>query len=190
MSYAAALWLSGLLNSSKYGFFEGSIPPLYGVLSVSVYFCSNIWEHLYILKWTNFLITHTQPGNTLHVAFSASFRTCMVDIRYASYFFQSILVKGNILAYLSFFKKSNPMTRVCPFKFITTINKNKRLNHFTHYSRYCYRSIIIFISNITLRVFKNRYRESTHERQGNKMTTALKNRLSKTSNLVEAYCRC
>ena len=40
----------------------------------------------------------------------------MVAITDASYIFQSILVKGNIVAYVSFFYKFCPMKRVCPFK--------------------------------------------------------------------------
>ena len=46
-----------------------------------------------------------------------SVRGCMVAIRDASNFFQSILVKVNILAYVSFFEKENRhMKRVSTFK--------------------------------------------------------------------------
>ena len=37
-------------------------------------------------------------------------------IRDASYIFQSILSKANILAYFSFTEKNNPIKRVCTFK--------------------------------------------------------------------------
>ena len=45
----------------------------------------------------------------------SNFIGCMVAIRDASYSFQSILVKGNILAHFSFFENIRPMKRVCPF---------------------------------------------------------------------------
>ena len=41
---------------------------------------------------------------------------CMVAIIDASYIFQSILVKGTILAYFLFCEKMMPIKRVCPFK--------------------------------------------------------------------------
>ena len=53
-------------------------------------------------------------ADTLHVAFSAWFRGLLVAIIDASYFCQSILVKGNILAYFAVFKNS-PMQKVCSF---------------------------------------------------------------------------
>ena len=56
---------------------------------------------------------YTRPekgwGDALHVAFSASFRGCMVDIGHASYFYQSIILKGNILAYFSFFEEKKAL---------------------------------------------------------------------------------
>ena len=47
-----------------------------------------------------------------------SVRVCVATIRNASYSFQSILVTGNILAYLSFFEKIRPVKRVCTYKFV------------------------------------------------------------------------
>ena len=51
-----------------------------------------------------------------------SVRGCMVAIRDASYIFQSILVKANILAYFSFFFKISPIQRMCPFKLNTSLD--------------------------------------------------------------------
>ena len=45
----------------------------------------------------------------------SSFKGCMVAIRDASYIFQSLLVKGNIIAYVSFVDKISHMKRVCAF---------------------------------------------------------------------------
>ena len=74
-----------------------------------------------LLKCSNLSMPYIRQGkgswDTLHVAFSASLRGCMVEIRYASYFFQSILVKGNILTYISFLEKNNsPMKEYAPLR--------------------------------------------------------------------------
>ena len=70
-----------------------------------------------ILKCSNLPIMQIRPGkkdgergNTF------SFRVCLVGIRDASYIFESLLVKGNILAYFLFFEnKNSPIKKVCPF---------------------------------------------------------------------------
>ena len=53
-------------------------------------------------------MTHTQPGERGN---KSSFKGCMVAIRDASYIFQSLLMKGNILAYYSFFEKKEDLWR-------------------------------------------------------------------------------
>ena len=53
----------------------------------------------------------------------------MVATTYARYMFQSILVKGNILAYCSFFEKISPMKRVCPFKTATVFTPGQAVHN-------------------------------------------------------------
>ena len=48
----------------------------------------------------------TNHAGTLHAAFSARFSGYMVAIRDGSYFLKVILIKGNILAYVSLFDKN------------------------------------------------------------------------------------
>ena len=69
-------------------------------------------------------MTHIRPGKRWREGYEKSdLRGCMVATRDASYIFQSILVKGNIVAYFSFFPGKNSLIkRVCPFKAVCMLH--------------------------------------------------------------------
>ena len=80
----------------------------------------------------------------------------MVTIRDASYIFQSILVKANILAYFSFFEKISPIKRLCPFKWILSVDL------FT-FSKNLTMAILRFRDNIVLiRIYRNVFMTCIH----------------------------
>ena len=65
--------------------------------------------YILILKHINLPMTNIPQEKDGERGNKLSFSKCMLTIRDASYIFQSILVKGHILAYISFFdKKSAP----------------------------------------------------------------------------------